>query len=161
MAKSVFVYLKMPSFNPHFWKIFPLVNYNSRLTVIFSDQNIKYQKYSSGLLFLQLQSHMSASFLFHWRWLAISLNGFKVMSLFSMLCIFIISCLGVNVFFNPAESIIWFSHLRILIRHVLNLLTLPSVILLFEKTSSVLSSNLPIPFSMSNLLLNLSVNPKF
>ena len=79
-----------------------------------------------------------------------------------MLCIFVISCLGVNcfVFFlNPAESIIcFFSHLRISIRYVLDLLTLSSMILLHEKTSLVLSSNLLILFSMSNLLLNLSVN---
>ena len=65
-----------------------------------------------------------------------------------------------NFFFlNRAESIIcFFSHLRISIRYVLDLLTLSSMILLYEKTSLVLSFNLLILFSMSNLLLNLSVN---
>ena len=62
-------------------------------------------------------------------------------------------------FFNRAESIIcFFSHLRISIRYVLDLLTLSSMILLYEKTSLGLSFNLLILFSMSNLLLNLSVN---
>ena len=62
-------------------------------------------------------------------------------------------------FLNPAESIIcFFSHPRISIRYVLDLLTLSSMIHLYEKTSLVLSFNLLILFSMSNLLLNLSVN---
>lgn len=95
MAKSVFVYLKRHLILI-FERYFHWLN-NLRLTVIFSDHSVK------DILLVYFFCSCKVTCLPHFVPLAVighfSLDGFKLTSLFSMLCIFIISCVGVNFFF--------------------------------------------------------------